>query len=314
VLHGRPTESEQAASDERRKRQAERDIEASYKRRQLTLAESANRATWTNTRLTIVLAVFTAISAGAALYQGHVAKLAAQASQQAAYAACVSSQIARNGVIEAQRGENDAHQSSVAAAYQAMAATQAESAVVIPVTGKAIITANQKIEETFYLENSGSTAAQNVKLKGRLELVPIDSAPDFKYPHMQITFFDLPVMPRGFRYPISEEGNFVAASVLDPKGRPVIADDKTVEEIRASRIRVILLISLTYDDIFGVSHWVHFCDLRIPITRSDEVLRIGNHECGRYNKRDQNQAVQTTKQESSLTQVLPEITCKKPED
>ncbi len=87
LLHRPLTQAEQAASDERREKQAEKQAEESYKQRQLTLAESANRATWTNIILTLVLAVFTAIGAGAAWYQGHVARLAAKASQDAADAA-----------------------------------------------------------------------------------------------------------------------------------------------------------------------------------------------------------------------------------
>jgi hypothetical protein len=87
ILPGPLTPEEIHNEAERAVALADKQADAGYKERQLALTASANRLTAANVRLTWLLAIFTAIGAGAAWYQGVVANRNAQSAKISADAA-----------------------------------------------------------------------------------------------------------------------------------------------------------------------------------------------------------------------------------
>lgn len=82
-LHGPLSKKEQWAEDERQRAKADREADNAYKSRQIALTESSVKLTKTNVVVTWILAVFTAVGAGAAIYQGVAARVAAEAAKKA---------------------------------------------------------------------------------------------------------------------------------------------------------------------------------------------------------------------------------------
>jgi hypothetical protein len=107
LLHGPTTAEEQAAIDQERQTRADKEADAAYKNRQIAVAEAANSLTRTNIRLTWVLAAFTAVTAGATLYQGYVSNKSANAARDAATASQQAADTADKSVLLGQKTERD---------------------------------------------------------------------------------------------------------------------------------------------------------------------------------------------------------------
>ena len=105
ILHGPLTEEERRIAADKEARQAERDIDNEFKKRQLAVSESANRLARRTIWLTVLLAFFTAISAGAAWYQGRMAR-------RSASAASISAQAAKDAVCVASRTLSETQRSN----------------------------------------------------------------------------------------------------------------------------------------------------------------------------------------------------------
>jgi hypothetical protein len=94
--------------------------------------------------------------------QAYIANESMKASQQAAYAACVSAKISRNALLEAQKSDSDNHAAVLATSYQALVATESERAVIKLKLGSPVIIPGFPIGVPVDLENIGKTLARNV--------------------------------------------------------------------------------------------------------------------------------------------------------
>lgn len=121
ILHGPLTAEERRIADERAAALAETEADAKYKERQLTLTESANRLASINVLFTWILAVFTAIGAAAACYQGWVANKNARSAEIAAKAAKSAADTANATLNEMRTGQGaqDTHTLAQQAVTQA---------------------------------------------------------------------------------------------------------------------------------------------------------------------------------------------------
>ena len=77
------SEAEMASLEARRDQAAKQEAKEAREKRELALAESTNKLALTNSIVTWVLAIFTAISAAAAIYQGCLASRAIEVARQA---------------------------------------------------------------------------------------------------------------------------------------------------------------------------------------------------------------------------------------
>lgn len=118
ILHGPPSPEEIRLQQENEKLRAEKETEAAFRQRQIDLTESGVKLTKANVKITWVLAIFTAIGAGAAVYQGHVSKIAADAAKSAADTAAQSLGEVKNG-----QGAQDTHTLAQQAVTQALQTT-----------------------------------------------------------------------------------------------------------------------------------------------------------------------------------------------
>jgi hypothetical protein len=109
-----------------------------------------------------LLAVLTLVGAVIAGRQAYIANESMKASQQAAYAACVSAKISRNALLEAQKSDSDNHAAVLATSYQALVATESERAVIKLKLGSPVIIPGFPIGVPVDLENIGKTLARNV--------------------------------------------------------------------------------------------------------------------------------------------------------
>jgi hypothetical protein len=235
-----------------------------------------------------------------------------KAEQDAAYIACQSAQFSRNTIIENIRAESDAHESSNAAIMQAQVATQAERAFITVHFGDSEVGNGKPIAEEFHITNEGKTSAQNISFHGRLVLVRSDSDPDFTYPRKQTIWFKAPFLNAGQPYGITVKGKSISATVLDSEGNDVLGTHQDVEAARTGKADLIFYANYSYDDIFGVRHWAHLCDIRRFIEEGGPAMDVTHFKCWKYNQRDQNQAVSEQSKPFPETVVPPEVKCVAP--
>jgi hypothetical protein len=157
ILPGPLTPEEIQNEAERAAALAEKQADAGYKERQLALTKSANRLTATNVILTWLLAVFTAIGAGAAWYQGVIANRNAQSAKISADAA---KSAADTAVVTLNEMKADA-QKTLRASNDAMDIDQRAWVGLFPLEFPTDA-ANINVEQRGSASNSGKTPARDV--------------------------------------------------------------------------------------------------------------------------------------------------------
>jgi hypothetical protein len=316
LLHGPITPEEQIALDREWKIEAEKEADRAYKSRQLTVAESANKLTRANIRLTWVVVFFTAVTAGAAWYQGFVAnksakaaKDAADASGSAAYSACLGAQISRGALIQEMQAGVDAHNSAVATTYQTMVASETEEASVVPNIKAFELIPNLPIEAVWEIKNEGKSVAKNIRGYARYVFIARDKDPDFNYPDELSADIVTPQLEAG-----QEPTN-----LLTNGGVPVKNDDGTIRvlnqddlrDIKEGKMDLLFISRVTYDDSLGVHHWVNVCK-NYPIVTSERGQRPVHERCIRYNQSDNNTVVTKPGKIPNQIPDIPEIACPVP--
>lgn len=260
--------------------------------------------TWATWLAFIAAGIYAAIAAS----QLRQMKIATQASQTAAYAACVSAQISRNVLLEAQSAEADAHESAVATIYQAMAATESERAEMQMFLGKPEIN-DHEFGVGYGFKNAGKTAALGVRVKFRLVFIDKREDPDFRYPPRQ----------SGDAYngraepgTVATQGGLTHAVVIGPDGNNVIPKDSDRYEYNSGQKDLVFYANMTYRDIFGGYHWRTFCE-PFHIFGTGLIKESGHPKCALYNDSDIGSGLVKAAPAPTKPPPLPEITCKLPE-
>ena len=106
--------------------------------------------------------------------------------------------------------------------------------------------------------NTGKTVAKHVE--GFVFVTPVkyDDTPTFEYgpgvAHLRTTLRTGLLTPSN---PISAQ--FAAVKQDTSVLTPILATEELRNEIEAGKSLVIVYGKMTYDDVFGVKHWLHFC-------------------------------------------------------
>jgi len=279
--------------------------------------------------LSLILAVLTAGTLRVYWRQLDQMIVATHASQESAYAACMSAKIARQTLLEYQTSEADTHVAASGTIAQASVAIREESgflsmgtthSIAIPIlqppnpagqdqTSLQDVAKNWKDLDVFFsYSDIGKSALTNIRLKFTVQLLPHSDEPK--------------LTDKGGYYDIAK------ASVLNPNQpvsmRPNIVDKDNkfidrkkinMDDFNAGRTYIASFGRADYVDIFGVPHWQTFCgffDNYPADPNSSHQLRHEN--CAAYNQQDSNLLYplpRYTEPKASIP-AIDEIVCKAP--
>jgi hypothetical protein len=145
------------------------------------------------------------------------------------------------------------------------------------------------IVSTMKVLDSGKTVALNVHADIKVELLPMAQPPDFVYK----TGHRRCALNTGFIFPNASNAIvrcFVFDNKTTKKPHILTADDQQLSS--AGKVYVAYHGLVRYQDIFGVSHWVQFCEASFDPSlfqnpKGPEEVR-GIDICQRYEKTDSN--------------------------
>jgi hypothetical protein len=140
---------------------------------------------------------------------------------------------------------------------------------------------NQPIAAPVELGNSGKTPASHVTGDVVAELLAPEEEPTFVYTkgHPRSHIAEITILP-------NQQMHFSAEVLKRGKGtpRPVLYTSDIQKLVEAGKLLIVIHGSLTYDDVFGVHHWMHFCSFG----GSGNVFG-GPKGCNEWNQVDNNQ-------------------------
>jgi hypothetical protein len=221
------------------------------------------------------------------------------ASQQSAYAACVSAQISRYALLELQSGETDSHNLAVGSIAQAAAVTRAEAAQVNFLRNGILFSPKLgEITIPVRIANLGNSQALDVRVQTEIKVIQVNQEPRFTYSHPPMNHEETGLLfPRD-----AAEFKFVAKAL----GREVVIDDTLLKQFESGEVYLAAYGRLTYKDIFNVSHWAQFC-----VHFSGPASNPEAHpKCADYNRSDLNAMITESGGSKASPSVPPEITCK----
>ena len=272
--------------------------------------------------LTAGIAIATIAYSIVAIFQLHAAtgqlgemKTTTKASREAAYAACISAQLARNTLQEIRSGSGDTHNLSVSSVTQAITSSRSESAQLrfnllnfFRANGTTTKNGGGLVfGEYFSISNVGRTAARNIKGKIQIEIMDKGKEPDFRYPS--------PFKISTGQMDSVETPEKQVIWVQDSAGRPHFFSDQELSDVQKMEEKVTFTYGrMTYFDVFGISHWIQVCRMMVPETTNTLIVaRPREPKCAAYNKADTNQVLPSPKLEIPPPSELPtEIVCKNP--
>jgi hypothetical protein len=243
--------------------------------------------------LSIILAILTAGTIRVYFLQLQEMIHATKATQDSAYAACMSAKIARGTLLEMQSGEADSHNAAVGTMLQASAAAQGQSGFLALNTGK-MISPNSSPDDTnpknwkdfnnlaFNFANIGRSAIRDFHIAFTVQLLPKDVEPK----NMR-TAKHLNIQHGGIISP----GNSAYAQpiVTDKDGKVIHLDDIPIEDFRLGKFWLVSYGHTEFKDIFGTSHWQTFCGFYDTLPQADPYHPKERHtQCANFNRQDSN--------------------------
>jgi hypothetical protein len=226
---------------------------------------------------------------------------ATKATQQSAYASCLSAELARSTLLEIQSGGADTHKLAIGTLTQAAAATRAEAALMKLKFDDLNPPEPYTVGSKVSIENVGKSAALDVRIEFEVRVLPIATEGKFIYssPAMNTTQI-------GFFYPKAPET--INVYLRDSDRNPMKVDPHVIGDVNHLRKYVVVYGKVAYRDIFGVSHWIHICN-----HGKIEDARHGQYaKCAAYNQMDETLVAEARIPPSA--DAPPEISCKKPEE
>jgi len=267
----------------------------------------------------VALCFFTAFAFAAAARYASIARYTlievqkqTMASQTAAYAACVSAQIARGALVEAQKSSSDVHDATVASTYQAAFAAQSEGPFIESTSlNTPTIGVGNAIAVPFNIRNTGKSGAMNFAFIMRTVFVPTATDPDFTYPEPLTTSGNTPVFVVGGNIRDQFRNRIVQVALKNPDGSEYVATPEDVRAFQRGDKDILFFGKITYEDSFGVSHWITFC--RVFHQFDNNVSSTTHHGCIAYNRQDTNTIMNAFARKADLSAaVVPEISCVPP--
>ena len=271
------------------------------------VASSKIRPVWVNVVRdwpTLLISLATLIFLIATVYysrkQWKEAQRTAVASVQAAYAACVSAQVAAESLESSDKASIDTHNLSLGSVAQAAAVSRAESAqLAVLIQNIPNVSSILGKGMPYLIENFGKSPALRVRVVVELRLVLAGTEPPFKFtkgsPNWGNTGAFGPGVPAEQR-----------AWLFDGTKR-VDFSPQDVADIDAGRKYVYLYGRLTYSDIFGVKHWTNFCQHYWgPNNNTGDYPK-----CFAYNTNDTNMLLPINLEQEQPAKPMNPIPCKK---
>jgi hypothetical protein len=252
----------------------------------------------------------------AKIYYGQLTEMqrATKATEQAAYAACAGSQIARASLVESMIVGQDTHTASVANIYQTMVATQTQEAhisIKIIQGGNFMIDPGQPIKIALEVKNTGNSSAIGLKVWARSFLVKSTDKLRFFYTLENAALIETSKLAAG-DIPENIRNTGLDAPFKENAKTHVISRDE-VADIRSGVRNLVVAAHATYKDSLGVRHWVNFCNT-VPPMYNRPISDSGYYNCVKYNGEDSNSVVSTLPQKTTVIPGLPEITCTAPKN
>ncbi|MFZ1010369.1 MAG: hypothetical protein WAN65_26255 [Candidatus Sulfotelmatobacter sp.] len=273
--------------------------------------------------LSVILAILTGGTIRVYYLQLNQMIVATQATQAAAYDACMSAKIARQTLIDYEAGAADAHSVATGTIAQASAAISSESGILslgtglIPRTTPALPTEFPKYWNKFGIAftygNVGKAAVRSLRLKFTVQLLPQGIEPDPRNPN---TYYD------SARAAILQPGPAAATNpnIIDQNNKfVVLPDDKQLEDFQSGNTYITSFGRADYVDTFGVKHWQRFCgyfdNSPAQIPKAPAKPKLRHPQCTDFNEADSNLLYpipQTPSAPPASVNIVEEITCTAP--
>lgn len=245
---------------------------------------------------------------------------ATKATEQAAYAACVSAQISQRELLEAQKTNVFSQTMAVTSTMQATAEIDTEKAYItfdprLPKPEESFPN-DSNFELVYSVRNDGKSAATNVRIGFKAILVRNDEV-------LKISDRSLPVswqasyFSAGASYPGTPEiGRPITPliQVVDSKGASVTKDSEGVQKVLHDSAIIAVIGHMIYSDFAG-THETRFC---APLwemqagTMRKEGARPNEKICFNYNHRQDSYAFAAKQPLETPQAPLPEISCPPP--
>lgn len=145
---------------------------------------------------------------------------------------------------------------------------------------KATLRDGQPIGQLCYYTNTGKTPAKRIKAQFMMKIVREDDVGMFDYPKKVVTRSDVNAL-----FPPQREPLGIYLYVPDRYPEQVLYTDPTKTLFLNGTIMFMVYGEITYNDIFGIRHWIHYCTTTYaPITHLTKP-RISK-ACSDYNDTD----------------------------
>src|ERR1017187_2052528 len=152
---------------------------------------------------------------------------------------------------------------------------------------KAKMTDNAPLEMPVTIVNEGKTNALNVQGNIVVNVLPFTEEPDFVYRSGHPSYaFDAKVLPPKQPQPL----NWAAApKYLSPTApwKVIVVNPKLRGQISRGVLYIVVHGRLSYEDIFGVPHWLQFCT-HAQTGGPGVNAQSAGQECGKYYDVDRN--------------------------
>jgi len=166
----------------------------------------------------------------------------------------------------------------VTATLQVMRADQ--RAWIIPILSTTHLNVGDVIFDQAGYVNTGRTPAKRVRAEFAMEEVDPQGRPTFDF-HRLMTRSDTNVA-----FP-NRPDNLGVPLFADPQGtHPVVYTEDLQRQFKAGNITFLIYGRISYDDVFGVRHWITYCSITAPASTGLQPERRAGDECATYNDTD----------------------------
>jgi hypothetical protein len=238
----------------------------------------------------------------------------AAASGEAAYAACLGSQTARNLLLQMKLDGAGTHIGAGANALQAIAATHGQTAqLAFDVEKTTSVSAHLPVLFHLGIQNTGSGPALDAKVWGEVKVLDNGKDPDFKY--------DDPALTKKAISPNDPEAKVVLYTT--DAGMVVPLKDLDVQRVSSGTAYVVAYGRMLYTDTAGARHWAEFCHyITEPAGAGRRPGRcmgyngsgVSGEVVGRALARPIERSSEPQREQQSAAVTLPEIACEVPKD
>jgi hypothetical protein len=250
--------------------------------------------------LSVTLAILTAGTIRVYYLQLNQMIIATNATQDAAYDACISAKIARQTLLEYQSGEADSHSIAAGTVAQASVAIREQSGFLSLSVGREASIAVQPgsnpsslmetakewktLDLAFTYGVTGKSSIRNARIKYTVQALSHGTEPN---PTDNKLYSDT------IRASVLNPGNLTMqrpTRIIDHNNKPINADDVVMDDFRSGKLYIASFGRADYTDIFGVGHWQTFCGYfdNFPTEFEGGIAQLKHVKCADYNRQDSN--------------------------